>query len=95
MAEIKIFWSDRARTDLEEIIEYIAQDSPVAARNFASKIIAATSALETFPSIGRIVPEFGKADMREILYRNYRIVYQLSEDMAKIVTIFHGSRLFT
>ncbi len=92
MAEVSIFWSKRARTDLEEIISYIAQDSPTAASNFATKIIEASSVLERFPTVGRIVPEFGDPNIREILYRNYRIVYQTSENTALIVTVFHGSR---
>ena len=58
MAEVEIFWSNRARTDLEEIINYISQDSPMAARNFATKIIETTSVLQQFPTVGRIVPEF-------------------------------------
>ena len=62
------------------------------ARNFVAKIIEAVTVLETFPSIGRIVPEYNDPSLREILYRNYRIVYQLSENMATIVTVFHGSR---
>ena len=92
MAEVKILWSNRSGSDLEEIIEYISKDSPAAARNFAAKIMEATTILEVFPTIGRIVPEYKDPNLREILYRNYRIVYQISPITATIVTIFHGSR---
>jgi toxin ParE1/3/4 len=92
VAEVKVLWSDQSITDLEEMISYIARDSPAAARNFATKIIDATTVLETFATIGRIVPEYSDASLREILYRNYRIVYQLSDNTATIVTVFHGSR---
>ena len=95
MAEVKILWSDRSIIDLEEIISFISHDSPVVAKNFVTKIIDAVTVLETFPSIGRIVPEFSDPNLREILYRNYRIVYQLSKNVATIVTVFHGSRPMT
>ena len=94
MAEIKILWSDQSVDDLEDIIAYIARDSAAVAKNFAAKIIDAVDVLETFPSVGRIVPEYNDPNIREILYRNYRIVYQLSESTATVVTIFHGSRPF-
>ena len=63
------------------------------AKIFATKIIEATAVLETFPTIGRIVPEYDNPNLREILYRNYRIVYEMSQDLVTIVTVFHGSRL--
>ena len=76
-----------------EIIKYIARDSPAAARNFALKIIEAVDILEVFPMTGRTVPEYRDTNIREILYRNYRIVYQLTHGSVTIVTVFHGSQL--
>ena len=46
-----------------------------------------------FPEIGRIVPEYGDPKMREIIYRNYRIVYLVEERAVEIITVFHGSKL--
>ena len=92
MAEIAVLWSDRSLKDIEEIIDHISKDSPAVARNFATKIIEAVTILEAFPTIGRIVPEYGNPSIREVLYRNYRIVYELSGNTATIVTVFHGSR---
>jgi toxin ParE1/3/4 len=93
VAEVKILWSARSLKDIEEIIDYISKDSPAAARTFATKIIEAVMVLETFPTIGRIVPEYNNPNIREVLYRNYRIVYELSGNTANIVTVFHGSRM--
>ena len=46
-----------------------------------------------FPNSGRIVPEFGDSAMREILWRNYRLVYRLVGENVEVVTVFHGARL--
>jgi plasmid stabilization system protein ParE len=47
MATIR--WSLGARRDLHEIINYIAEDSPSYAVNFAERIILAIDRLKTFP----------------------------------------------
>ena len=93
MAEVKIVWSEEALKDIEEIISFISKDSELYAVNFASKIISAVETLRVFPEIGRIVPEYADPKIREIIYRNYRIVYQIEERAADIITVSHGSKL--
>ena len=61
--------------------------------NFASKIISAVETLRVFPEIGRIVPEYADPKIREIIYRNYRIVYQIEDRAVEIITVSHGSKL--
>ena len=43
------------------------------------EILESIETNRTFPHIGRIVPEYNDPQLREILFRNYRIVYKLSE----------------
>ena len=93
MAEVKIVWSEEALKDIEEIISFISKDSELYAVNFASKIVSAVETLKMFPEIGSIVPEYGDPKMREIIYRNYRIVYLIEERAVEIITVFHGSKL--
>ena len=93
MAKVKIIWSDRALKDIEEIINYITEDSEYFAINFASKIINTVEILKDFSKTGRIVPEYNSSKIREILYRNYRIVYKIERNIVEIITIFHGSKL--
>jgi len=42
--------------------------------------------------MGRIVPEYGNDDIREILYRDYRIIYEIINGEIYIITVIHGSR---
>lgn len=93
MAEVKIIWSEEALKDIEEIISFISKDSELYAVNFASKIISAVETLRVFPEIGRIVPEYADPKIREIIYRNYRIVYQIEDRAVEIITVSHGSKL--
>ncbi|MHA1149537.1 MAG: type II toxin-antitoxin system RelE/ParE family toxin [Promethearchaeota archaeon] len=88
---VNITWMPQALKDLDTISEYIEKDSEYYAKITVQKIFSAVKQLELFPKIGRIVPEKQDPTLREILYRNYRIVYKLSENEIYILTIFHGS----
>lgn len=56
----------------------------------------AAERLEAFPASGRIVPEIGDKSLREVILRNYRIVYFHLPDEGKVevLTVFHSSRQF-
>lgn len=88
-----IEWSRRARTDIRDLKAYIAKDSPHYARRFAEQLIASVEKLADFSRIGRPVPEAeGRDDVRELIYRGYRIIYLTRLEQVFIVTIVHGSR---
>ena len=93
MAQIN--WTKQALSDLEAIGDYIARDSPAIAQVFVNRIISSIVRLETFPSSGRIVPESGRESIREVIFRNYRIVYSLESDTIYILTVFHASKSLT
>ena len=88
-----IEWSRRARADIRDLKAYIAKDSPYYARCFVERIIASVAKLETFPKIGRPVPEAEvRDDVRELIYQGYRIIYLVQPKKVFILTIIHGSR---
>ena len=49
--------------------------------------------METFPEIGRLVPELKDARYRQILEGRYRIIYQIKEDKVCILSVHHQSML--
>jgi plasmid stabilization system protein ParE len=64
------------------------------AKIVVNKIFNVTEILEQFPFAGRMVPEFSKKHIRELICGNYRIIYAIvSEEMVDILTIHHSSRL--
>ena len=89
MAEV--VWSPQSIQDLESIGSFIAHDSPDYAVLTVQRLIAAVDRLASFPSSGRVVPEFADPVVREVLWRNYRIVYRLTGSEVEIVTVFHGA----
>ncbi len=85
-----------AQSDLEDIVRYIAQHNPDAALRMGYELITRAESLTQFPEIGRNVPEFRLADLREIICRSYRIIYRLKRDeqCIQIVRFWHGARGF-
>jgi toxin ParE1/3/4 len=84
--------SPRAETDIQEIIDYIAQDSPAAAIRVLNELEAAMDLLASFPGIGH-----PRADVRNPDYRfwnvfNYVVAYRTLKREVTIVRVVHGHR---
>jgi plasmid stabilization system protein ParE len=90
----EIVWSLQAIEDVESIRDFIGRDSPTYGALVAARLIDSVERLAQFPNSGRVVPEFQDPGLREVLWRNYRVVYRNSRGRIEVVTVFHGSRLF-
>ena len=91
---MKILWTREALQQLTEIEDFIAKDSAVRAAQFVDEIVAhAESLLSGNPRIGRTVPEVSHPDIREVLFKKYRIVYRVNKNNVEILTVFEGHRL--
>lgn len=88
----QIYWSIAAADDLSQIEAYVARDSAFYAARLADGIIAVVEKLEEFPLLGRLVPEFQREDLPELVYQTYRIVYLYEPEMVTIVRVVHGAR---
>lgn len=93
-AKPQIIWSDKARSDLAQIGDYIAVDNPRAAERWVEKLIALVEKAAQVPMAGRVVPELRRTDLRERILRHYRVVYRLKKEGIEVVTIFEGHRQF-
>ena len=91
---VEIRWSDIANENMQDIYDFIAQDSPRFAEKELLKITDRVKILRTFPLSGKVVPEYELENRRELIEGNYRIVYQIfSETSIGIETVHHHSRL--
>lgn len=88
-----IIWSPLAIQKVTEIAKYIAQDNAPAAVRWTDIIFEKVEKLIQFPQSGRIVPEINREHIREILYKNYRIIYRLETQAINILTVRHGKQI--
>jgi toxin ParE1/3/4 len=68
--DFKVFLSNEALSDLERIVTYIAPHNPAAAERTGNQLLDAALALCVFPERGRMVPEFRRQDLREIVVQS-------------------------
>jgi toxin ParE1/3/4 len=90
---MKILWTHEALEQLTEIEDTISKDSPDRAAKFVDQLIERAVSLFDKPHIGRTVPEISNPDIRELIFRRYRIVYRFKETCIEILTVFEGHRL--
>ncbi|GAB6283071.1 MAG: type II toxin-antitoxin system RelE/ParE family toxin [Ignavibacterium sp.] len=90
---MKVFWTKESEDRLNEIESYIASDNPNAAIRFIDYLISLAESLSENPERGRIVPEFSIKAIRELLYKNYRIVYLIKKNRIEVLTVFEGHQL--
>lgn len=76
---MKINWTKEAMINLQQIEDYISSDNPNAAIRLIDKLISLANDLSNFPQKGRIVPELSIDRIREIIYKNYRLVYVIKK----------------
>ena len=51
-------------------------------------------ALRRFPESGRVVPELGREEIRELLVGSYRVIYRRSKNRIEIAMVRHQARHF-
>ena len=90
---MKINWTKEAMINLQQIEDFISADNPNAALQLIDKLISLTKDLSRFPKKGRIVPELSVDRIREIIYKNYRIVYAIKKNSITILTVFESHKL--
>jgi plasmid stabilization system protein ParE len=90
---MNILWSPLALDRVSEIAGYIAQDKPLAAEKWVRALFSKVEQLEISPELGRVVPEIGNVQFRELIYPHYRIIYRIEKNRISILTIRHGRQL--
>jgi len=77
----RIVWRPIAETDLDNIIDYIAQDKPIMAEEFGQDLRDKTLPLAQHPKLGRTGRPGLPAFLRELAaHRNYIVFYRVLDE---------------
>ena len=90
ISEYSVFWSRTAETDLINIVEYIAVDSPPNALGIFNKIKKKAAGLTSFPEKGRVVTELqaqGINQYRELIISPWRLIYRISDQDVYVLSV--------
>jgi len=90
---IKIVYSQIANNDLYEIYKFIHRDSPFYAKKEVNDIRSVIKKLKLNTFRGRVFPDLDNELTRELIFKNYRIIYDIVPDVEiNIITIHHHAR---
>ena len=84
-----------AEKDLDEIIEYIAQNNPRTAMQIMEQIIEKIKTLDHFPFRGGYVPELlarNIKDYRQISENPWKIYYKVDGNVVNVLSIIDSRR---
>ena len=91
----EIVWARVAENDLNEIIDYIAMDSPANALRIFKKIKNKASSLYTMPERCRIVTELkdqGVMQYRELILSPWRIMFRVTKMRVYVLSVLDSRR---
>ena len=71
-----IIWSERAIDRLIAIHEYVSEKSPTSAVKIIQNIFNSVERIRSFPKLGRVVPEYERKEICEIIEAPYRVLYR-------------------
>ena len=90
---VKLFYTKPASIDLQNIFLYISKDSLLNAKRFVRLLKNHVKSLKDFPKKGRQIAPDKNPTLRQVLYKNYKIIYTFEAEKVIIHVITHQSRL--
>ena len=88
-----LHFTTRFLHEADEQAEYLAQYSPTRAALLIDSLFRQLELLKPHPRLGRMVPELGIDNIRELLFRQYRLIYRItSADRIDILALQTGQR---
>ena len=89
---MQINWSEQALSEVENIVNYIAEHNVVAALEMDDLIRNSVMILKQMPRAGR----YGRvANTRElVIHRNYIVIYEIGLDSITILNVKHAGQKY-
>lgn len=90
---MKLVFDDLALADLEDIFQWIAQDSPVTAKTVVDRLFSSMELLNSFPLMGHVGRDPGTREW-VVPRLPYIIVYEVDRirDWVVVTAVFHGAQ---
>lgn len=90
-ADLKVEWTKPAKRDKDALIDYIAQDNPLAAVDQGDEIMQQAARLADFPTMGRVGRLRGTREL--IINRTpYIVAYRIKGATIHILRVLHGAQ---
>ena len=89
---MRVHWTNKALDHLLAIHAYVAQNSEIYADRLIDRLTRRSEQLGLFPQSGRMVPEYERVDIREVIEQLYRIIYRVKEEQIDVLSVIHSAQ---
>lgn len=89
---MRVLWTLSAEQDRADIVDFIAQDNPLAAIRMDERFGIAVGRLAEHPLMGRPGQIAGTREL--IPHESYRLVYEVQADTLRILALVHTAHLW-
>ena len=84
---MNLVWEVSARKETGDVFSHLFDLSPTLANTWADELEKKITLLETFPEMGRMVPDFEIRFIREVFVRKYRLIYQYQDETIRVLAV--------
>jgi toxin ParE1/3/4 len=90
---MRLIYDDEALADLEDIFNWIAQDSPTAAKTVVDRLFSSTELLISFPFMGHVGKNPGTFEW-VVPRLPYIVVYEVDQAQERVIVtaVLHGAQ---
>lgn len=89
---MRVLWTASALAQLQAIHDYLAQTSPDYAVRIIDRLTMRSIQIAKFPNSRRMVPEYERKEIREVIEGRYRIIYLLDVAQVQVLAVIHSAR---
>lgn len=87
---MEIFWTVRARQDLERLYVFLDGKSPKAAVRILTALVSAPERIREHPRIGERLEAYEPREVRRLLLQEYEIRYEIRTKGLYVLRIWHA-----
>jgi plasmid stabilization system protein ParE len=91
---VKVIFAQSALDDLDELTDWIAQDSPRRAISFNAELRASCRGLARYPRRFQLVARYATREIRRRVHGAFLIFYEIGRSELRVIRIVHGARDF-
>jgi len=89
---MRVVFTKRSVSDLSEIVGFVADDNPDAARELQAGLLESLTKLADNPRLGR--PGRVEHTRELVVHSSYIAAYRITENAVEILTVRHTARLW-
>lgn len=87
----QILWTEKGLRQLESIRSYLETNNPFHSDRYITRMLRRIGLLGSFPESGELQPQYRGGNIRQIIFGNYRIIFQSSTQAVIILAIQHAA----